>query len=434
MSVFKQGNEEIYQKISELTLTRLQPNPMFEDDLPRLDAYGIGLDDIPEQLEIENMQLSRLGLARAVFSSRSAALESIDNFLQEMDDKQFAHPDKTMSEIQEIKQLVLENFDDSKYQGLIRRLKEKKGEKILIFTGRIPSMMELVERIKEDIPGINVEAHVGTDKQKQIKRERFAPKAHHKKIRKNRQIDILISTDSLAEGVDLQDASVAIDYDLWWTPLTLQQRMGRLDRPTDEFREFEVWRFVNLIPEYNKIVRIDQYLSSRAMLLKRLIADGAYEQFEVRDWEKTDDLGIITVEIDELDDILGSDELKSTSYHIADLADAGDDIIAEALRLPTNFVTSIISEKNGTFALFKFGEIKHMAFVNHDSQEIIHSPGNSDSEKVMRNIRSDADTNLSELPTDHYERLEELVNQISEIFGYDADEIEMIFSASLRKE
>ena len=210
--------------------------------------------------------------------------------------------------------------------------------------------------------------------------------------------------------------------------------MGRLDRPTDEFREFEVWRFVNLIPEYNEIVKIDQYLSNRAMLLKRLIADGAYEQFEVRDWEKTDDLGIITVEIDELEDILGSDELNSTSYHIADLADAGDDIIAEALSLPTNFVTSMASEKNGTFGLFRFGEIKHMAFVNHDTKETIHSPGNSDSEKVLRNIRSKIDTDLAELPTDHYERLEGLVDQISDIFGYDVDEIEMIFSASLRRE
>ncbi|AQQ09634.1 ATP-dependent helicase HepA [Sedimentisphaera cyanobacteriorum] len=43
-------------------------------------------------------------------------------------------------------------------------------------------------------------------------------------------IDILISTDVLSEGLNLQDASLIINYDLHWNPVRLMQRIGRVDR------------------------------------------------------------------------------------------------------------------------------------------------------------------------------------------------------------
>ena len=43
-------------------------------------------------------------------------------------------------------------------------------------------------------------------------------------------IDILISTDVLSEGLNLQDACLIINYDLHWNPVRLMQRIGRVDR------------------------------------------------------------------------------------------------------------------------------------------------------------------------------------------------------------
>ena len=42
--------------------------------------------------------------------------------------------------------------------------------------------------------------------------------------------DILISTDVLAEGVNLQQARHIINYDMPWNPMRLVQRHGRIDR------------------------------------------------------------------------------------------------------------------------------------------------------------------------------------------------------------
>jgi len=40
----------------------------------------------------------------------------------------------------------------------------------------------------------------------------------------------LISTDVLSEGLNLQDATRLINYDLHWNPVRLMQRIGRVDR------------------------------------------------------------------------------------------------------------------------------------------------------------------------------------------------------------
>ncbi|MEX2152450.1 MAG: SNF2-related protein [Gemmatimonadaceae bacterium] len=58
---------------------------------------------------------------------------------------------------------------------------------------------------------------------------RFAPGASAR-TRASERIDLLLTTDVLSEGVDLQDASVLVHLDLSWNPARLEQRVGRLRR------------------------------------------------------------------------------------------------------------------------------------------------------------------------------------------------------------
>ena len=52
---------------------------------------------------------------------------------------------------------------------------------------------------------------------------------HTRKILEN-PIDILIATDCLSEGQNLQDADLVVNYDIHWNPVRIIQRMGRIDR------------------------------------------------------------------------------------------------------------------------------------------------------------------------------------------------------------
>ncbi|MGH7544762.1 MAG: helicase-related protein [Gemmatimonadota bacterium] len=61
--------------------------------------------------------------------------------------------------------------------------------------------------------------------------ERFAPRANRAPDPPAReQVDVLIATDVLSEGLNLQDAKHVVSYDLPWNPVRLLQRAGRVDR------------------------------------------------------------------------------------------------------------------------------------------------------------------------------------------------------------
>lgn len=61
--------------------------------------------------------------------------------------------------------------------------------------------------------------------------ERFAPRANGAREPPPRErVDLLIATDVLAEGLNLQDAAHVVSYDLPWNPVRLIQRVGRVDR------------------------------------------------------------------------------------------------------------------------------------------------------------------------------------------------------------
>ncbi|MBW2148823.1 MAG: helicase [Deltaproteobacteria bacterium] len=67
--------------------------------------------------------------------------------------------------------------------------------------------------------------------------QRFAPKANEKPdlVGSDREIDILISTDVLSEGQNLQDCGYLLNYDLHWNPTRMVQRAGRIDRIGTDF-------------------------------------------------------------------------------------------------------------------------------------------------------------------------------------------------------
>ena len=59
----------------------------------------------------------------------------------------------------------------------------------------------------------------------------FSPKSKLRhELPPEKQVDILIGTDCLSEGQNLQDCDCVINYDVQWNPVTLIQRFGRIDR------------------------------------------------------------------------------------------------------------------------------------------------------------------------------------------------------------
>jgi hypothetical protein len=126
---------------------------------------------------------------------------------------------------------------DDKLQKLIRLLKSKElaHQKVLIFTEFADTARYLKQQLdKAGLDGVaQVDSATKANRADVIKR--FAPyyngTTSAELAKQGRQnIRILISTDVLSEGLNLQDASRMINYDINWNPVRLMQRIGRVDR------------------------------------------------------------------------------------------------------------------------------------------------------------------------------------------------------------
>jgi hypothetical protein len=128
--------------------------------------------------------------------------------------------------------------DDDKLKALIKLLKYDKdiqGLKVLIFTEFMATARYLKKQLLE--AGFTeveeVDSSIGPRRSNIIRA--FAPYYNQPPQRSlfdgiDREISILISTDVLSEGLNLQDATRLINYDLHWNPVRLMQRIGRVDR------------------------------------------------------------------------------------------------------------------------------------------------------------------------------------------------------------
>jgi superfamily II DNA or RNA helicase len=75
--------------------------------------------------------------------------------------------------------------------------------------------------------------------------ERFAPRSNGLPEPPERErVELLIATDVLSEGLNLQDASAVVSYDLPWNPVRLMQRVGRVDRLGAQAEHVELHHFV----------------------------------------------------------------------------------------------------------------------------------------------------------------------------------------------
>ena len=63
-------------------------------------------------------------------------------------------------------------------------------------------------------------------------------------VEKKDEISLLIATDVLSEGVNLQAGSIVINYDFHWSPVRLIQRQGRIDRIGSEHDKIRIFNFL----------------------------------------------------------------------------------------------------------------------------------------------------------------------------------------------
>lgn len=167
------------------------------------------------------------------------AIEELDR--EEYDVREIL--DETLQDLEEIAEFLeeLQNFKpshDDKLKALTKLLKTDpvlKKHKVLIFTEFADTARYLHEQLVE--AGIQGVEQIDSSSKKNRGQIicRFAPyyngsSSEDLETEDLDDIRVLISTDVLSEGLNLQDATRLINYDIHWNPVRLMQRIGRVDR------------------------------------------------------------------------------------------------------------------------------------------------------------------------------------------------------------
>lgn len=151
---------------------------------------------------------------------------------------------------------------DQKLDELQTLLTKTHGkEKVLIFTQYSDTAQYIYTQLKKR--GFNhVECATGSSQNPTAIVERFSPLSNNASISASDESRILVATDVLSEGQNLQDSHVIVNYDLPWAIIRLIQRAGRVDRIGQEAKQIFCYSFFPA-DKVEEIIRLRKRLNDR---------------------------------------------------------------------------------------------------------------------------------------------------------------------------
>ena len=232
--------------------------------------------------------------------------------------------------ILEIKDITPDH--DIKLQTLFELISKKQNEpinpdnkKMIIFTAFSDTADYLYDNVSEYVKrkfGLETAVVTGSeDGRTTIKLKRanlnnvltlFSPISKGRDVlmpSSTQEIDILIATDCISEGQNLQDCDFLVNYDIHWNPVRITQRFGRIDRIGSKN---EVIQLVNFWPDMN----LDDYLNLKSRVETRM-------KISVMTSTGDDDL----INAEEKGDLeYRSSQLKKMMNEVVDMEDMNDGI------------------------------------------------------------------------------------------------------------
>jgi len=266
-----------------LTLTRIQD--FIKESITAIDKFQesgagtIDVTDFSEDFDTEDSENDSL-------VGRKSKIN-----LRDMDYVSWRRDLKADLEVLELLILMLKDITpehDTKLQQLVADLKKKfehpingSNKKVLIFTAFADTANYLYEQLSGRILnecGLHTALITGSTEGKcTLPRLKctfndiltyFSPISKDRDaIHPNdtREIDVLIATDCISEGQNLQDCDYLINYDIHWTPVRIIQRFGRIDRIGSKN---DVIQLVNYWPD----MELDDYIKLKGRVESRMKA------------------------------------------------------------------------------------------------------------------------------------------------------------------
>ena len=139
--------------------------------------------------------------------------------------------------------------------------KTHKGEKVIVFTQYSDTANYVYHQLKKR--GLTqIDKATGNSQNPTAIVDRFSPISNKAEVSKENELRVLIATDVLSEGQNLQDAHVIVNYDLPWAIIRLIQRAGRVDRIDQSSEQIYCYSFFPA-DKVEEIIRLRRRLNDR---------------------------------------------------------------------------------------------------------------------------------------------------------------------------
>lgn len=272
-----------------------------------------------------------------------------------------------------------------------------RDNKVIIFTESKETAEYLEKNLNEELNGKVIAFTGGSGaptREKVI--ENFDAKSRFPKD----DYRVLVSTEVLAEGVNLHRSNVVVNYDIPWNPTRMMQRVGRINRVDTKFEKIYTYNFFPTVQSNNQI-KLKEAAESKISAFLTLLGDdaplltegepvGSHELFD-----KLTSKASITGEENEVES-----ELKYLNV-IKEIRDNNPALFERIKRLPKKARTAKSwGEKNSLLTYFRKGKV----------QKFFESKSGSESlELGFMDAASMLETRLEakreKIPTDFYEKL-----------------------------
>ena len=307
---------------------------------------------------------------------------------------------------------------DAKLQTLIAGLKKgipQKSSKVLIFTQYADTAVYVYDNLNPDGKYRDVESIYGTDTSKARMAARFSPKSNpHVNIGSESEVRILVATDVMSEGLNLQDGDVVLNYDLHWNPVRLIQRFGRIDRIGA--KNDVIWGF-NFLPERameqqlglhevlaRRIGEIHETIGEDAAILDKTEQINEEAMFCIYE-RKNEQLSFFEDEEGDFVDINEAEEILRSLR----AEDPGEFARIANLRDGIRSARAIFSGEGGRFVFCQSGKFQQLFFLDADGKII-----SRDVPKVIGRLKCSKNEPAAVLPDGHNGEVMKALNTFSD--------------------
>ena len=259
------------EKIDRLE-KRIKRFQEFRDENPDVDIEDIEIEALEDEELQEAMQVGKKLVFKMAHLDTERWLKDLQRDREQLELPRLYAKDVTIArdaKLAKLKKLIAEKI-------------KQPNRKILVFTAFADTAKYLYEALEqwatEDL-GIHIAmVSGGTDGNKTSfgKTEfsniltNFSPNSKKRHLMKSmpqdEEIDLLIGTDCISEGQNLQDCDYLINYDIHWNPVRIIQRFGRIDRIGNNNDSIQLVNFWPT-PDLNRYIKLKNRVEARMALV-----------------------------------------------------------------------------------------------------------------------------------------------------------------------